>query len=101
MSKTRNASLWWRAARGVISGTSSLLFLTGLLASGLCAQTAEISGRILDPSKSAVAKAKVTLTRTDTGYQRATLSSDDGYYRFPLLAPGLYQVTAESDGFQT
>jgi outer membrane receptor protein involved in Fe transport len=74
---------------------------TTILAAGLYGQTAEISGRILDPSRSAVSETKVTLTRTDTGLQRSTVSTGEGYYRFPLLAPGSYEIKAEHIGFQT
>jgi hypothetical protein len=84
-----------------VSRASSVVFITSLFAAALCAQTSEISGRILDPSRSALSGAKVTLTRTDTGYQRSTLSSQEGYYGFPLLAPGSYEIAAERDGFQT
>ncbi|MCU1257186.1 MAG: TonB-dependent receptor, plug, partial [Bryobacterales bacterium] len=84
-----------------VSRSSSVVFITSLFAAALCAQTSEISGRILDPSRSALSGAKVTLTRTDTGYQRSTLSSQEGYYGFPLLAPGSYEIAAERDGFQT
>lgn len=75
--------------------------LTIVFGAHLFAQTAEISGRILDASKAAISGAKVTLTRADTGFQRSTLSTGEGYYRFPLLAPGKYQITAAHDGFQT
>ena len=75
--------------------------VTIIFGARLFAQTAEISGRILDASNSAISGAKLTLTRTDTGFQRATLSTGEGYYRFPLLAPGKYEITAERAGFQT
>jgi len=75
--------------------------LTIVFGAHLFAQTAEISGRILDASKAAISGAKVTLTRADTGFQRSTLSTGEGYYRFPLLSSGTYQITAAHDGFQT
>jgi hypothetical protein len=64
------------------------------------AQTSGISGRILDPSQGAVNGAQITLIRTDTG-GRLAVSSAEGYYTFPLLVPGAYEVTVVKEGFQT
>src|SRR5258708_5467300 len=73
----------------------------GLLPMSLHAQTSKVSGRIQDASKAAVSGANVTLTRTETGDHRQALSSQEGYYSFPLLLPGSYEVRVEKDGFQT
>ena len=67
----------------------------------LNAQTSKVSGRIQDASKAAVSGARVTLTRVETGDHRQASSSEEGYYNFPLLLPGTYEVKAEKDGFQT
>ena len=75
--------------------------LIAALAPALVGQTSEISGRVTDASKAAVGGVKVTLSRADTGFQRAALSSSEGYYRFPLLSAGVYEIRAERDGFQT
>src|SRR5450432_2441733 len=80
---------------------SSFLLLFGLLAEVLSGQTSQVSGRIQDASKAAVLSAKVTLTRTETGDRRQTLSSQEGYYSFPLLLPGNYEMNVEKMGFQT
>ncbi len=74
-----------------------LLFRLSILAviavgAGLYAQNSEVSGRILDTSKGAVSGAQVTLTRTGTGDRREAVSSAEGYYTFPLLVPGVYEV---------
>jgi hypothetical protein len=66
----------------------------------LQAQNAEVSGRILDPSNAGVSGAQLTLTRVETGAHRATRSSSEGYYAFPLLLPGNYEMRVEKDGFQ-
>ena len=65
-----------------------LLLLTAAFGGALFGQTSEISGRILDSSKAALAGAKITLTRSDTGLRRTTLSSEDGYYHLALLSAG-------------
>ena len=77
------------------------ILLTALSAGTLFAQTSEISGRILDASKGALASVKITLTRSDTGLRRTTLSSEEGYYHLPLLSAGSYEIKAEREGFQS
>src|SRR3954454_15530807 len=79
---------------------SKLLWL-GFAALSLMAQTSEVSGRIEDTSQAAVSGAKVTLSRIETGDRRSTLSGQEGYYRFPLLVPGTYELVVEKDNFQT
>jgi len=82
-----------------------LLFLVCLLdAIGIAwldAQDSEISGEILDSSLSAVPGARVTLNRLETGGHWESVSNDKGYYLFPLLLPGRYELKAEKTGFQT
>ncbi|MDQ1468783.1 MAG: hypothetical protein QOJ99_263, partial [Bryobacterales bacterium] len=78
-----------------------LLLLTTAFGAPLFAQTSEISGRILDSSKGALAGAKITLTRSETGLRRTTLSSEDGYYHLSLLTAGSYDIKAEREGFQS
>jgi outer membrane receptor protein involved in Fe transport len=79
----------------------SPLVWAAVSAASLAAQTSEVSGRIQDSSQAAISGAKVTLTRIETGDHRAALSTADGYYRFPLLLPGTYEVLVEKDSFQT
>jgi len=66
----------------------------------LYAQNSEVSGRILDASKGAVSGAQVTLVRTGTGDRREAVSSAEGYYTFPLLVPGVYEIDVNKQGFQ-
>ena len=84
--------------RGI--GVSALLWL-GVATATLDAQTSQVTGRIEDASKAAVSGAKVILTRTETGDRRTTVSSQEGYYNFPLLLPGVYEIQAEGAGLQT
>src|SRR5262249_36495268 len=56
-------------------------------------------GRVLDTSGGSVAKAKVTITSTSTGFTRSVQSSDGGEYSIPALPAGEYTVTAEFSGF--
>ncbi len=67
----------------------------------LQAQTSQVSGQIRDTSQAAIAAATVSLTRIETGDHRAVESTSEGYYSFPLLLPGHYDLKVEKDGFET
>jgi len=71
-----------------------------LIVSPLFAQNSEVAGRVTDPSKAAVSGAEVTLVQTETGARRGAISSPEGYYTFPLLLPGTYELTVIKGGFQ-
>lgn len=77
------------------------IFIAAAAAAAAYAQSSEITGRITDATKSAVAGVRVTLSRADNGYRRSAVSTEEGYYRFPLLTPGAYDLEAGRDGFQT
>ncbi len=64
-------------------------------------QTSSISGTVLDPQGNAISGAKITITNTATSLNREAKSSADGTYQVPQLAPGLYRVRAEAQGFTT
>ncbi|MBN8731454.1 MAG: TonB-dependent receptor [Acidobacteria bacterium] len=59
-----------------------------------------ISGRVTDPSGSAVATAKITVVERNTGARSETESGSDGSYSLPFLAPGPYTLSAEVSGFK-
>jgi outer membrane receptor protein involved in Fe transport len=69
-------------------------------AASLHAQNGQISGQVRDSTKAAIAGAKATLTRTETGDRREAVSTNEGYYSFPLLLPGHYDLKVEKQGFQ-
>jgi hypothetical protein len=63
--------------------------------------TANITGRITDPSGAAVANAKVTAKDADRGTVFSTQSNTDGVYNLSRLPIGRYEVRVEANGFQT
>lgn len=67
-----------------------------------CAQstTAQITGRVLDPSGAVIPAAVITVINEDTGVKLHSESNDLGYYTVPLLQPGAYRVTVQKPGFK-
>src|SRR5579884_3154125 len=59
----------------------------------------EITGTVSDPSGAVVPNATVALKSVDTGETQTTKTAAAGSFRFPLLRPGNYQVTATAPGF--
>ena len=62
--------------------------------------TAQLVGRIFDPSGSAVPGAKIKVTSTDTGSAREAQSNASGSYVLALLPPGNYRIAITKDGFR-
>ncbi len=58
-------------------------------------------GTITDASGAVVPNAKVTITETRTGISRSTAANENGYYVFPDLPLGNYNVQVEQPGFRT
>src|SRR5258708_34773618 len=61
---------------------------------------AQLSGRIKDASAAAVPGATVTATSRQTQTPTVAVSDNTGFYTFPNLKPGRYDVTAELQGFK-
>ena len=78
---------------------AKLLTVGLLLLTQVKAQTTQVSGQVVDDSHAAIGGVVITLTRTDTGDHRATISTDQGYYTFPSVLPGNYGVRFEKQGF--
>src|ERR1700690_1287574 len=57
-----------------------------------------IRGKVVDPSGSLIAGAKVTAKNSATGQARAAVTGDDGAYVLAELPAGEYVVLAESSG---
>jgi hypothetical protein len=59
-----------------------------------------ISGVVMDPSGAAVSGAKVIATETRTGAKTPTVTDSTGKYSIPFLAPGVYDLSAQFQGFK-
>jgi len=77
--------------------------LTILAWSPLPAQevSAGITGRVSDPSGSAIVGAKVLAKDLDRGTDWPTTTNDDGIYAFPRIPVGRYELRVEATGFKT
>jgi hypothetical protein len=64
-------------------------------------QNALVSGTVTDPQDNAVAGAKITLTNKGLGTSRTVSTTSDGTYQIPQVAPGLYQMRVEAQGFKS
>src|SRR5271166_6335069 len=69
------------------------------MAFGQSLNTGAVVGTVTDPSHAVVAGATVELKNLGTGGTQADKTNNTGFYRFPLLKPGNYQVTVKQSGF--
>ena len=77
----------------------TIVFVT---AQSLPAQTptAQMTGRITDPTGAVIAGANIALKNTETGVRREITSNESGSYTIPLLDPGSYELTTTKEGFR-
>lgn len=82
-----------------------LVCIVGLLTIGspvLHAQqnNSSISGVVTDPQGGVVPGATVMLQQPATGLTRTATTDERGYYKFPSLSPGSYDVSVKKEGFR-
>src|SRR5262245_45930445 len=65
------------------------------------AQTAEITGRVVDDSGAVLPGVTVTVTQTETGFARTAVTDGAGVYVMPNLPTGPYRLEASLQGFRT
>src|SRR5262245_38570774 len=85
-----------RNLQGALAG--GLLLLTACLYSQEFRGT--LTGRVTDSQDARVPGVKITATQVDTGANYEAVSSADGQYTVPFLAPGTYRITATVAGFK-
>jgi hypothetical protein len=88
--------------KSLITGMLALLVIALLIAPSLMAQSltsGDVTGTVTDPSGAIVPNASVTLKNNATGATRTSTTTSSGTYRFSLLAPGSYTVSASAQGF--
>ena len=79
-----------------------ILILAVTELSPVIAQTfGEITGNVTDSTAGSVAAARVTITNIATRQVRQTDTNEAGGFTVPFLAPGIYQVKVEKEGFKS
>ena len=77
------------------------LMALGFTASALAQlDTGSISGVVSDPAGKVVQGAAITADETTTGTTYSTTTSTTGYYSFPSVRPGTYQLKVSATGFK-
>src|SRR5208337_3442775 len=62
--------------------------------------TGALSGRVTDQSGAVVPGASVVVQNLKTGVKQSAETNHTGLYRFPVLTPGPYSITASLKGFR-
>jgi hypothetical protein len=76
--------------------TCFTVLLTATLA---LAQTARISGRVLDPQGAVLPNASVQVTNQETRVKLEATTDDNGHFTVPYLAAGTYRILVRIAGF--
>jgi hypothetical protein len=63
--------------------------------------TGTVVGTIHDASGAVIPGTTITATNNNTGIAQSAVSSDQGDYTIPNVAPGTYKITAQAKGFAT
>ena len=82
---------------------ATVVVLGNLVSSALvwASITGSISGIVTDPTGAVVIGATVTATNTQTGIRSLIFTDKSGFYNFPDLSVGTYDLEAEQKGFKT
>ena len=81
---------------------SAPLVLAFLLSAGALwgSITGSISGEVRDPSGAVIPGVSVVALNTETGIQNSTQTNTAGFYNFPALPAGHYEVKITKSGFE-
>ncbi len=106
-SATMNLTIFFlKAARRILPGVAALVLIAAVVGTaGAYAQTnaadGAVDGYVRSVDQSPLADVRVTLANVTTGVAEETVTDEQGYYRFPLVLPGTYNLRAEAAGFGT
>jgi len=97
---SKNSGFPWGDTMYRLAALAFLLLVS--FPSALRAQStnASLTGRITDPSKAAIAEAKVSAIRLETNVRYETTSNLSGEYSLANLPPGTYGLEVEKAGFK-
>src|SRR5258708_38238241 len=77
-----------------------LLVLLGFSRDARASVGGSISGTITDRSGAAITQANVTVTNAETGIQQAVTTDNKGFYSFPALPIGRYDLSVSVTAFR-
>src|SRR5690348_11329060 len=89
---------------GGITVTKFVVLTCLLICASAWAQTgsvAQINGTVKDSTGAVLPGVEVKVTQTETGFNRAAISSETGAYTLPSLPVGPYKLEASLPGFKT
>ena len=90
-------------ARGLFACLLVCITVASLLSIAAWGQSQAINGtirgRVVDPSGAAIPEAAINVTNGSTGFSRSGSTGPEGYYVFPNLPLGTYDVTVQKTGF--
>ena len=89
----------WRRLRHV-GACALVLLIAGVAPAFAQFDRGTISGTVKDSSGGVVPGVTVTATSTSTQQPRSTVTDGSGFYTFPNLQPGRYDISAELQGFK-
>lgn len=82
-------------------GAIAILVVAFAIAPYAKAQTAQITGSVVDPTGAVIPDAAIQIKNTDTGIQRTTQTNSTGYYTAPSLPMGAYEIHVQKNGFES
>ena len=77
------------------------MFLVGIATAAAQTSNGTVIGAITDSTGGVIVGATVTITSSDTGAVRTTVTNAEGTFRIESVSPGTYDVSATATGFQT
>ena len=78
-----------------------VLLVTLCVGAGLAQTTSgSITGTVVDPQQSAIAKATVIVTEEGKSYSLTATTDNDGRFVFPQVPPGTYTISVEATNFK-
>jgi Carboxypeptidase regulatory-like domain/TonB dependent receptor len=93
-----NRGCGMRISHRLLAGLTSVFLLAAAVRAGI---TGSISGIVTDPSGSVVPKASVTARNGATGLVASVKTDGAGFYNFPDLPVGDYELQVQQPGFKT
>lgn len=88
----------WRS--GCIASFLFLAFIMPSASDSWAGVGGSVSGTVKDASNAVVPGATVEATNVDTGVQQQVATNDQGFYSFPDLPVGRYNISIEKAGFK-